>query len=74
MVGEYLGIDPSPAWRRVLDALTHRYLKNNETRPRQPQDLEPDEPMPDTVELLPKVNDPRLARFRRRLRTKARRL
>ncbi len=52
-IARKLGLDQSAAWRRVQVAITAGYLRNLETRPRQPARIVLGEPMPDEYEILP---------------------
>lgn len=55
-VGDVVGIDARAAWRRAKRAMKGEYLKNSETRPRQPAQLHAGGAMPDGV-TLPTVED-----------------
>jgi hypothetical protein len=52
-VAKELKLDVSPTSRRVKMAIAKGYLKNRETKPRQPARLVPGEELPEEIEILP---------------------
>lgn len=56
-VGDRMGLAPNTAWYRVQAACRLRYLVNLETRPRQPAQLVPGDPLPEGPSALPEPED-----------------
>jgi hypothetical protein len=63
LVSEKLCLDKSAASRRIRKAIAGGYLRNLETNKHKPMKLELGDPLPEQVELLPRVEDLE-ARFR----------
>jgi len=56
-LSEKLNLDNSATWRRVKKAISLGYLQNSQEKGKRPAKLVPGDPLPEELEILPKVQE-----------------